>query len=475
MHLGEVIRIDVLPDDVLLDIFDFYMKMHTPIFKEGIEAWKSLVLMCRRWRNLILESPRRLDLRLVCTPKAPRAIIDIWPALHLIIEGHAAMTPSGKDNIIVALGQSNRIRKIIFWGLAYWEVEDVLAPMLVPFPELIDLVLVSEGESVPVIPDSFLPVGGFAPRLKHFVLDGIPFPGLPKLLSSVNRLCYLELINIPHSGYFSPEAIVASLSVLSNLSTLFLHFESPQSHPDRETRSLPPPKRFILPALDYFYFQGVVSYLEDLVGDIDAPQLDMLDITFLNHDQIDFDCRRLVQFINRSPELKKRKRKRDKEAHVRFDDRSGDDALDFGTRTVRLLIPSCREPDRRLLSVAQVCSCSISSTVENLYIEHRYSQRVWNNDVIENTLWLQLLLTFTAVKDLYLHEEFAPCIASALQELVGDRITEVLPSLQNIFVEGPETSRSSSFQEKIGEFVAARQLSDHPITISTWDMGRQCW
>jgi hypothetical protein len=31
--------------------------------------------------------------------------------------------------------------------------------------------------------------------------------------------------------------------------------------------------------------------------------------------------------------------------------------------------------------------------------------------------------------------EFAPGIAVVLEELVGDRITEVLPSLQGIFVE----------------------------------------
>ena len=58
-------------------------------------------------------------------------------------------------------------------------------------------------------------------------------------------------------------------------------------------------------------------------------------------------------------------------------------------------------------------------------------------------------------------------ITDALKELVGGRITEVLPSLQNIFVKGLQPS--GSFQENIGQFVAARQLSDHPIAISVWD------
>jgi len=55
-------------------------------------------------------------------------------------------------------------------------------------------------------------------------------------------------------------------------------------------------------------------------------------------------------------------------------------------------------------------------------------------------------------------------IAAALQELVGARIAEVLPSLQNIFVEGLGPLRC--FQENIGQFVTARQRSGHPVAIS---------
>ena len=88
---------------------------------------------------------------------------------------------------------------------------------------------------------------------------------------------------------------------------------------------------------------------------------------------------------------------------------------------------------------------------------------VWEDDAINHTLWLQLFHSFAAVKGLYLHEEIAPGIATALQELVGTRVTEVLPSLQTIFVENLEP-----FQANIEQFVAARQLSGHPIAISIW-------
>ena len=135
------------------------------------------------------------------------------------------------------------------------------------------------------------------------MLSCIPFPGLPSLLLSATHLVQLRLTNIPHSGYISPEAMVGLLCALSSLKTLFLRFESPQSHPDWEIRSLPPPKRSILPALDDFYFKGVTEYLEDVVTFIDAPQLNTLGITFFN--QIDFVTPRLAQVINRTPKLRK--------------------------------------------------------------------------------------------------------------------------------------------------------------------------
>jgi hypothetical protein len=426
----------------------------------GVEAWKSLVHVCRRWRVLVFESPRRLNLQLFCTHKTlTRDKLDLWPALPLLIHGAVTSELQDLDNIIAALEQSNRVCQVSLWYLAAWQLEKVLATMQVPFPELTDLQLHSYDETVPVIPDSFL--DGSAQRLRSFYLVGIPFPGLPKLLLSATNLVSLRLFRIPHSGYISPEAMVALISALSSLETLLLRFRSPQSRPDWESRRWPPSKRSVIPALKKFRFKGVIEYLEDLVTFIDAPQLNTLYITFFN--QIDFDFPRLAQFINRTPTIRTLD-----EAHVQFDDYFASVGPPRGPGTLQITI-SCSEPDWQLSSIEQVCNSSLHpiSTVEVLYIEHEYSELVWKNDAIENTLWLQLLLPFTAVKDLYLSREFAPGIAAALQELVGARITDVLPSLQNIFIEGLESS--GPLQESIGRFVAARLLSDHPITVSAWD------
>jgi hypothetical protein len=192
------------------------------------------------------------------------------------------------------------------------------------------------------------------------------------------------------------------------------------------------------PALNKFHFKRATEYLEELVTRIDAPQLNILYITFFN--QIDFDCPRLTQFIKCTPTLRALD-----EARVQFNDstpsvKSQYLTSQFGLDYLEIGI-SCREPDWQLSSVEQVCNSPLPpfSTVEDLYIERRYSELVWKNDAI----------------------------AAALQELVAGRITEVLPSLQSIFVQGIEPS--GPFQEKIGQFVAARRLSGHPIAISLWN------
>ncbi len=431
--------------------------MNTPLRgKTEIEAWQLLVHVCRRWRCLVFGSPRRLDLRLFCTPETPaRDTLDVWPALPLVIKGHMTLS-SGTDDIIVALGQSNRVCQVSLSGLADWQLEKVLSAMQVSFPELTQLGLFSGGGALPVVPNSFL--GGSVPHLRRFKLVGIPFPGLPKLLLSATHLVHLSLDYIPHSGYFSPEAVAALLPVLSSLEKLFLEFKSPQSRPNWESRRPPPSKRSVIPALRGFVFQGVIEYLEDLVTFIDAPQLRYLYITFF-FNQIDFNGPQLARFISRTQTHKKQN------ARVQFDDLGANVVTTPWNEAFEITI-TCKEPDWQLSSIEQVCNTCLPplSMVEDLYIVHRYSRLVWQNDAIENTLWLDLLLPFPAVKNLYLSKEFAPGIATALQEIVG---TEVLPSLQKILVE--ELGPSGPFQENIGQFIAARQLSGHSITISVWN------
>ncbi len=345
--------IDMFPDEILLTIFDFHVSGDL-ITKKGIEAWLSLAHVCQRWRNTIFGSPRRLNLHLACTPRT-RAIdtLDIWPHLCLLIQGSMSSV-SSVDNIIAVLGHGNRICTIKLWELASWQLGKVSEAMQKPFPGMSNLQLRTSDKSAPVVPDSFL--GGSSLHLRHLDLERIPFPGLPKLLLSAIHLVTLRLHNIPHSGYFSPEAMSTCLSVLSSLKEICLEFESPLSRPDWENRRPPTPTRVVLPALTYFGFKGVSEYMDDLMVLIDAPRLNYLYIVFFN--QVDFDTPQLAQFISRTPRLKT-----PFEAHVTFDNyavlvelQSRTSTFGYGDLKVKI---SCRELDWQLSSLAQVCTSSL--------------------------------------------------------------------------------------------------------------------
>ena len=449
--------IDTLPDDALLEIFDSYL-YYCRFERE--RAWQSLVHVCSRWRSIVFGSTRRLDLQLVCTGRTrTRERLDVWPALPLIIKFNEYESMRSVDNIIAGLERTDRVCQIEIRNVPS---SDILAAMQQPFPELTSLrVWPADGAEVPVLPDSFL--GGSVPRLQSISWSSIPFPGLPKLLLSANYLDSLHLHSIPHSGYFPPDAMVTVLSTLTSLTYLWLAFQSPRSCPDQASRRPPPSTRSVLPGFIHLRFKGVSEYLEDLVACIEAPQLNVLDIAFFN--DIEFNTPQFMQFISRTPKSRELKK-----AHIALQDDSA--KVNFSSKTFRYeefkVVILCKGLEWQVSSLGQVCtSClPLLSTLEDLYIyEDPYSQPDWK-DSIENRQWLELFRPFMAVKNIYLSEKLASRIAPALQELVEGRTTEVLPTLQNIFLEGLESSRP--VEEGVGQFVAMRQVVSHPIAVSRW-------
>jgi hypothetical protein len=435
-----------------------------------MEAWQSLVHVCQRWRSVVFGSPRHLNLRLHYTPRIPRAKLDVWPALPLIVMGYVSRPDM--DNIIAVLERSDRVCRIDLHYYPRSQVENVWAAMQEPFPELEHMNMkisnISGANTEQVIPDSF--VGGSAPRLQFLELSGIPFPGLPKLLLSTTHLVTLHLPDIPHSGYFSPEAMAIALSRTTSLKKLLLGFRSLQSRPDPESRCPSPSTRSVLPALTAFDFIGEASeYLEDLVARINAPRLNDFRIGLSGHD---FDTPQVVQFIGRTPTSKAHD-----EARVIIDEGVGKVILsqtrttgyDLAVITIRVYFGAS---GFQLSSLARVSTSSLPfvSMVESLYIyENQYLELDWEKIRVENTEWLDLFRPYTTVKNLYLSEVFGPGIVRALQGSIEGRTAVALPTLQNVFLKGFQPS--SPVQDDIGQFVAARQLSGYPCAVSRWDGG----
>ncbi|KAF8259417.1 hypothetical protein EI94DRAFT_1027539 [Lactarius quietus] len=231
--------INTLPDDVLLEIFAFCKMDHDAygfLFRPVLE-WRRLIHVCRRWRYIVFAFPRQLDLQLLCTHGTPVSKnLRHWPALIPLVleyygtwEGKKSLTPDCEDEVTAALEHPNRVRyvRLPVTGSLLGKVADA---MQVPFPVLTHLRLSSRFQAGPALPETFL--GGSTPHLRVVHLDGVLFPALPTLLLSATDLVDLKLLNIPHDGYVSPDAMVASLRVLVRLEILSIGFQFPTSHLD---------------------------------------------------------------------------------------------------------------------------------------------------------------------------------------------------------------------------------------------------
>jgi hypothetical protein len=206
------------------------------------------------------------------------------------------------------------------------------------------------------------------------------------------------------------------------------------------------------------------EYIEDFVSRIDVPLLDKFDITFF--DQPVFDTQRLHDFLTRIEIFK---------AHSRGNVAFGPSCIKFGLELGPLsfeLAISCRGMGRQVSSMAQLCSSSLHlpSALERLDIRGYHFVPLWyRQDDVEDSdpQWLDLFRPFTGLKDLRLCRGMVQPYAFALRDLAGERLTEVLPELQNLFIEGLESS--GPIQKALGRFAAMRQLSGFPIVVHSWD------
>jgi F-box-like len=406
--------IDMLPEDVLLDVFDFFQRETQPALGDfkNTNAWLALAHVCRRWRNVVFVSAHRLDLQLVCTDKTPaKKKLKDWPAFPIFIS-QSAPEMAGVHNIIAALKHTDRVRGINLHRVPNLVWEKILEVMQQPFPALKYLHLSSSFNLVPFLPDSFL--GGSAPHLQSLQLGGVDFSGLPNLLSSAVGLVTLSLCDI---YLFHP-----------------LEHQSLHNPP-------PPPTRIIFPALTHFELKGVCDYLKDLLALADAPILDDLSINLRPHAIYETPQ---LPLISNPLNLKAPDNAlivlRYNTILVKF--RSQTFTSDYKSLNLRITVDGSDLP---LSTLALVCGLSLPPlpTVERLYVIFASYHGLY----VQNTKWLDLLYPFISLEKLYLSEELAPASQGAIK---------VLPTMQDIFLE-------PQLQEAIPQPFTPRQLFSYHI------------
>ena len=200
----------MLPDDVLLRVFDFCGTDEC-----AYDWWHGLVHICRRWRQLILASPRRLNLQLLCTCRTPvRKNLGCWPAIPIAIDNELSSGPPGQDNLFASLEHPDRVLRVSLIR-SRPELEKVAARMQRLFPALtrLRLELIPSDWIVPILPDGFL--GGSASCLREVNLMDISLPALPTLLLSASDLIDLHLGSM--SDHISPETMAICLAATTRL------------------------------------------------------------------------------------------------------------------------------------------------------------------------------------------------------------------------------------------------------------------
>jgi hypothetical protein len=452
------VTINILSDEVFLEIFACTL-VHTPTSpSQHMRQWQSLAQVCQRWRQTIYASPRYLDLHLFCSKNGiPVKNLSYWPAFPIAMRYRV---PYDDDHAIAVLKHTDRVRLInlrIMKPLSGEESHRMVAAMQKPFPALTHLKLSGalgwEKSDFKLADSEFL--GGSAPCLQEINLYRIPYPELPTLLLSARNLVSLQLNCIPPSGHIPPEAMLASLSVLTRLENLCIVFLRQsyrrRVHPD-------PPTRAVLPALTNFQFGGCIKYLDDLVAEIDAPRLNSAEIEVY---QLDFLLvPQLFLFIGRTENLRFRRVQADLSGgKVKIKLRVYPDDADeqpYFSLSTQFECPNTRtRVAHTSLILTQIFT--MCSDVDYLHIVNHPGPG-WHPDV-NSTEWLAFFRLFPSVKTLHIVGMFAVQVASALEDVPGEMVTGVFPSLHSLILEDSKVPPSTE------QFVSLRQLYGCPVTV----------
>jgi hypothetical protein len=458
--------IDDLPEEILLEVFDFYRREAVGRSRGGRPwKWHRLAHVCRRWRYVVSISPRRLRLQILCKSGAPiEPILHTWPTLPIVVRYKGSRKPKLlPSNIVAAFRHPDRICDIDI-GVTSSVLESMVDAMQWPLP-LLERVRITSNESTghSVIPSPGIFMGGSTPRLQNVYLDGIvfPFPELRRLLFSSNHLVEIRLCNITDSGYFSPHALVSGLSALTRLKRLEIHFHRSTSIPTQHNTDPPPPvERASLPSLTFLAFHGVSRYLEGVAARIDFPSLTFVIIKFLN--EFIFEIPQLCRFIGRVDALKS-----PNEVIVKpSQDNSSITFTQRGERRRNLgelfLVISGGPLDWQLSSTTQIFT-QLSPLLSNVKILAfgKYPSAPAIEDDVDPTQWLELFRPFSSVWNVRVTEKLVPDVALALGGLSEDAAPGVLPALITLTLEG---HRDHPFvQDAAQRFVAQRQVSGRRI------------
>ncbi|KAI0261991.1 hypothetical protein BC834DRAFT_414910 [Gloeopeniophorella convolvens] len=301
-HYPGKITIHSVPDVALLEIFAFFRdyKSRTTFL------WYLLVPahVCQRWRQIIIASPRRLGLEILCGT-GRRDVADVlrhsppFPLVGCYDRGNITWNPSRIEGALLFLTESERISSIRL-AAPLKVFNRLLSAMDKQTPALETLHLCPTSASGVALPKSFsIQNSG---RLRDLRLSDI-LP-LPKPPSSVVRFV-LDLSGIERTEVPWLCGLIDALCSMPRLKLLFLdlHRHNPSPPPTEEERLGLAEVHTSFPCLLKFKFTGLSTLLETLLSHFDAPSIVDFSVDFTDPLIIN-PLPSLSRFIDRSPILK---------------------------------------------------------------------------------------------------------------------------------------------------------------------------
>ncbi|KAI0263915.1 hypothetical protein BC834DRAFT_281468 [Gloeopeniophorella convolvens] len=388
-----------MPIDILLEIFDAWRMLHGAR-QPSHRDWYNLTQVCQLWRAIIYSMPSRFHLRLYCSPGTRvEDLLPHSPPWPIVVDysdsGRWKLDRREENRIIYALQYQNRILQLslklrpslLFGVVATMSGAEML------YPALEHMTLQSYPPTPATLPVSFLEDG--APQLRSLSFTGIAIPTLPSFLLSAKHLTHIYLYKITGEMYFSPDQLVVHLAGLSQLQWLSLSFSSA---PPRARSTWPRPhdaQPILFPKLTGLCFEGVNTYLQNLLLRVSAPTLNSLDIMLFN--QLSFNAEYLAPFLHKT-----------QRASLRFADNHASISVtsiapDRSTGSRLLLVIPCLKPDWQLSSISQICTTLTSTlyTVEHLSLHFPTDPRNASEVTLyepDPALWNSVVRTFPGVQ-----------------------------------------------------------------------------
>jgi hypothetical protein len=450
---------------VLVEIFDACRVDNTSPNQYPQYWWHKLAHVCRDWRRVLLESPNRLGITLICSHRTRVAdLLAHSPPLPIIVYYGNPEPLDKQDNvedIRLALQHPKRVCRINL-HLPSESMREVFKSMQKPFPmlETLQLYCSSYWNDKAILPTTFE-----APNLRHLQLSDFTLvpQRLPPLTTAIcpSSLVSFSLGEVTPAQYKSPALLAECLAIMPQVKRLKIGYLFPVERRDHEHESSreAPHSQVLLANLEEFRFEGESDYLEALSARISAPSLKKLSITFTDA-FTRFEFPFVLGLISGAADLSfpfARLRLKGNLSIV-LDHKE----LRAGCGAFELIFSG----HRMGFSVKEQLECASQvfgalefklSVVKSLLLE--YSQVQEQNFGVDRAMWHTLLRFFSGLETLRVANQFVNQLDTALQPAADDAesVRMLLPKLRTIVCYGP----SQDFKV----FVASRKRAGMDIKV----------